>query len=138
MSCGHPYMLYCYLIIYLLLNYLAFQSFNYEHTWWSLFQKRTLFYIYIFITVSWSISTFFLLSAGRYLRFYYCQLVDISANGLLVLQGIICPAVGASARTFFYYIYWFDLIRSDNNDNKVYIHNICTIRIVEILENCVT
>jgi hypothetical protein len=48
---------------------------------------------------------FFLLSAGRYLRFYYCQLVDISANGLLVLQGIICPAVGASARTFFYYIY---------------------------------
>ena len=34
------------------LNYLAFKSFDFEHTWWSLFQKRvmrTKFDIYIFI-----------------------------------------------------------------------------------------
>ena len=36
-------------------NYLAFQSFDFERTWWRLFQKRivrTKFYIYVFITHS--------------------------------------------------------------------------------------
>ena len=35
-----------------ILNYLAFQSFDFEHTWWRLFQKRvvrTRFDIYVFI-----------------------------------------------------------------------------------------
>jgi len=31
------------------LNYFAFQSFNFECTWWSLFQKRNKFDIYVFI-----------------------------------------------------------------------------------------
>jgi hypothetical protein len=38
------------------LNYLAFQAFHFERTWWKLFQKhavRTKFYIYVYI--SWQI-----------------------------------------------------------------------------------
>jgi hypothetical protein len=38
-----------------LFNYLAFQSFNFERTWWKLFQKdvvRTKFDIYVFITIT--------------------------------------------------------------------------------------
>ena len=40
------------------LNYLAAQPFDYERTWWRLFQKRvvrTKFDIYVLITITWSI-----------------------------------------------------------------------------------
>jgi len=39
-------------------DYLAFQPFDFERTWWRLFQKRVVsitFYIYVFITITGSI-----------------------------------------------------------------------------------
>jgi hypothetical protein len=53
-----------------LFNNLVFKSFEYEHIWWKLFQKRvvrTKIGIYVFITI------------------------DTSAGGLLVPEGIILP-----------------------------------------------
>jgi hypothetical protein len=41
-----------------ILNYLDVQPFDYERTWWRLFQKRvvrTKFDIYVLITITWSI-----------------------------------------------------------------------------------
>ena len=75
------------------LNYLTFQSFDFEFTWWKLFQKsvgRTKFYICVFITT---------------ILYHW---VDTSAGGLLVPEGIIRPVVGALALTWFikYTHYW--------------------------------
>jgi hypothetical protein len=72
--------------------YLAFQSFDFERTWWSLLQKcimRTKFDIYVFIIYHW---------------------VDTSAGGPLVSEAIIRLIVSASARTWFIrYIYYWNL-----------------------------
>ena len=45
--------------------------------------------IYVFITITGSISTFLLLSLGRYLRFYYYHWVDNSDGGTLVSNDIV-------------------------------------------------
>ena len=85
---------------YKTLNYFAFQPFEFEHNRWRLFQKR----------VVRTISTFSLLSLGRYLcwwnispRMYHLpssqcfyHWVDTSAGGILVPECIICPIVSVS------------------------------------------
>ena len=55
--------------------------------------------LYYFLSYSLLILIGFLLIYD--LRFYYYHWVDTSAGGLLVLEGIICPVVSASALTWF-------------------------------------
>jgi hypothetical protein len=78
------------------LDYLVFQSLDYEHTWWRLFQKRV-------VRTIW------------YVRFYYYHWVDTSAGELLVPDGIIHPVVSVAALAWFIRHMYYSNLQSLRN-----------------------
>ena len=81
----------------ILFNYLAFQSFDYEPTWWRLFQKHIVILNLIYIC------------------FYYCHWVYISADWVFVPEDIIRPVVSVLGLTeFIRYIYYWHLLFINN------------------------